>query len=152
MVRGGGLQIVGLSSLLLHSAYADPRFNRAVDIKTGYRTRTILCMPMRNNSGRVVGVTQIINKLPENQMFSKEDEVILQSFSSLGKGKGKIVCGYFSYNIKLSAAATVEKTVLFNSLQSALDKATFSKTFNNMVLKNSKNIVMILDAQGMMVN
>ena len=27
-------------------AYADPRFNRAVDLQTGYKTNTILCMPI----------------------------------------------------------------------------------------------------------
>ena len=37
-------------------AYADPRFNPEVDRRTGYRTRTILCAPIRDGAGAVVGV------------------------------------------------------------------------------------------------
>ena len=36
-------------------AYADPRFNPEVDRRTGYRTRTILCAPIRDGAGAVVG-------------------------------------------------------------------------------------------------
>ncbi len=44
-------------------AYADPRFNPEVDRHTGYRTRNVLCTPVFNRDGRVIGVTQCINKL-----------------------------------------------------------------------------------------
>src|SRR5579885_1333598 len=37
-------------------AYADPRFQQDFDRRSGYRTRSILSMPMRNNLGRIVGV------------------------------------------------------------------------------------------------
>ena len=43
-------------------AYADPRFNPEVDRRTGYRTRTILCAPIRDGAGAVVGVAQVLNK------------------------------------------------------------------------------------------
>ncbi|KAJ3224049.1 hypothetical protein HK099_000327 [Clydaea vesicula] len=68
----------------IRDAYNDSRFNRAVDIKTGFKTRTILCMPMRNSIGKVIGVVQLINKLPENTIFNVDDEVLLLSFASLG--------------------------------------------------------------------
>lgn len=42
--------------------YADPRFNPDVDRQTGYRTRSILCGPLRARDGRVVGVLQLLNK------------------------------------------------------------------------------------------
>ena len=71
--------------LNIPNAYKDKRFNRAVDIKTGFKTRNILCMPMKNTQGEIIGLTQVINKLPENQSFSKEDELLLMAFSSLGK-------------------------------------------------------------------
>src|SRR6478672_4959994 len=44
-------------------AYKDPRFNQNVDKQTGYKTRTILCVPMRSLEGEVVGVLQALNKL-----------------------------------------------------------------------------------------
>ena len=36
--------------LNIHDCYEDERFNRTVDEQTGYRTRTILCMPIKNGS------------------------------------------------------------------------------------------------------
>ena len=39
------------------------RFNRSFDEQTGYRTRSILVMPMRDHRGQVVGVLQFINRL-----------------------------------------------------------------------------------------
>lgn len=42
--------------------YADPRFNPDVDRQTGYRTRSILCGPLRARDGRIVGVLQVLNK------------------------------------------------------------------------------------------
>src|SRR6185369_12451390 len=44
-------------------AYSDPRFNPDFDKKTGYRTKTILCMPMRNRDNKVIGVFQLLNKI-----------------------------------------------------------------------------------------
>ena len=43
-------------------AYAEPLFNRAVDQQTGYRTRTILCVPILDRRGRVFAVAQLLNK------------------------------------------------------------------------------------------
>jgi adenylate cyclase len=43
-------------------AYADPRFNPEVDRKTGYRTRSILCVPVINKLGLAVGVVQVLNR------------------------------------------------------------------------------------------
>ncbi|MEZ4402724.1 MAG: GAF domain-containing protein [Kofleriaceae bacterium] len=43
-------------------AYRDTRFQPAVDLRSGYRTRSILCVPMRNRAGAVVGVVQVLNK------------------------------------------------------------------------------------------
>ncbi|MCK4601850.1 MAG: GAF domain-containing protein, partial [Phycisphaerae bacterium] len=43
-------------------AYADPRFNSDIDKQTGFRTRNILSVPLRDYEGSLVGVLQIINK------------------------------------------------------------------------------------------
>ena len=42
-------------------AYADPRFDRSVDLQSGYHTRSVLCVPVKSY-GTVVGVIQLINK------------------------------------------------------------------------------------------
>lgn len=53
-------------------AYADPRFNREIDKKTGYRTRTILSIPLTGYDGAIVGVLQALNK--HSGAFDKRDE------------------------------------------------------------------------------
>ncbi len=56
-------------------AYADPRFNREVDAATGYRTRSILAVPMLDARGEVVGVLQALNR--RDGAFNGEDEELL---------------------------------------------------------------------------
>lgn len=47
---------------IIPDAYQDPRFNLEIDRRTGYRTRNMLCVPLRNRGGEAIGVTQILNK------------------------------------------------------------------------------------------
>lgn len=61
-------------------AYTDPRFNPEVDKRTGYQTRNILCAPMRNGRGQVIGVFQVLNKRGGD--FTALDEQLLASLSS----------------------------------------------------------------------
>lgn len=61
--------------LNLADAYEDPRFQSAVDRSSGYRTRTLLSVPMRNPRGQVVGVLQALNK--NEGSFTGEDEELL---------------------------------------------------------------------------
>jgi phosphoserine phosphatase RsbU/P len=49
--------------VILYDAYDDPRFDRSSDQRTGYRTRSMLCVPIKNRQQRVVGVLQLLNKL-----------------------------------------------------------------------------------------
>ena len=61
-------------------AYADSRFNPEVDRDTGFHTRTLLCVPLRNREGEIIGVTQAINK--QGGVFDQEDEDLLLALSS----------------------------------------------------------------------
>jgi sigma-B regulation protein RsbU (phosphoserine phosphatase) len=60
-------------------AYADPRFDRSWDERSGYRTRRILCAPIRSREGRVVGVFQLLNK--RSGPFTADDEAFLAALS-----------------------------------------------------------------------
>jgi GAF domain-containing protein len=51
-------------------AYADPRFDRTVDLQSGYHTRSLLCVPVKSH-GAVVGVVQLINKTEGD--FTEDD-------------------------------------------------------------------------------
>ncbi|HKB57528.1 MAG TPA: GAF domain-containing protein, partial [Lacunisphaera sp.] len=61
-------------------AYADLRFNPAFDKKTGYFTRSILCVPVVNKHGKCIGVTQALNK--RGGPFTAEDEARLKAFTA----------------------------------------------------------------------
>ena len=63
----------------IKDAYQDSRFDSTVDEKTGYRTRTILCGPVKNLQGAVVGVIQVINK--KQGAFTEKDEGLFKAFA-----------------------------------------------------------------------
>ncbi|MFY9223319.1 MAG: GAF domain-containing protein [Blastocatellia bacterium] len=61
-------------------AYEDDRFNKDIDIKTGYRTKTILCAPIRNDVGKIIGVLQVLNKAEGT--FDDKDERLINAFTT----------------------------------------------------------------------
>jgi putative methionine-R-sulfoxide reductase with GAF domain len=65
-------------------AYEDPRFDPEVDKTTGYTTKNILCVPMHNRSGNVIGVFEVMNK--EAGIFHDEDEEWLQALAAVAGG------------------------------------------------------------------
>jgi K+-sensing histidine kinase KdpD len=60
-------------------AYRDPRFHPEIDKKSGYKTHNVLCMPMRNRNGNIVGVFQLLNK--KRGPFTHEDESFIDALS-----------------------------------------------------------------------
>jgi len=66
-------------TLNIPDAYLDARFNPEVDKRTGYHTKTILCMPMKNKDGDIVGVFQLFNK--HRGTFTPEDESAIKALS-----------------------------------------------------------------------
>jgi len=66
-------------SVRLENAYEDPRFEPDVDRRLGFTTRSLLCLPIRNEGGEIVGVLQLLNK--ENA-FTTEDEAFLDALSA----------------------------------------------------------------------
>jgi len=65
--------------LVIPNAYADPRFNRDVDNRTGWRTRSILAVPMTNLQGNLVGVLEALNK--RTGPFVEADATLLQALA-----------------------------------------------------------------------
>ena len=69
-----------LKTVNIPDAYKDNRFNPAFDKETNYRTKSILCMPMLNNEGALVGVVQVLNK-KDGSTFDDKDESLLEALS-----------------------------------------------------------------------
>ena len=60
--------------------YADPRFNRAIDKQTGYRSRCMLTIPLIGYEESLVGVLQILNK--HEGTFDEHDEFVAQALAA----------------------------------------------------------------------
>ncbi|MGA7624098.1 MAG: GAF domain-containing SpoIIE family protein phosphatase [Candidatus Acidiferrales bacterium] len=63
----------------LPDAYADPRFEPEVDIRLGFRTKSLLCLPILSKSGETIGVLQLLNK--NTGPFTSADENLLRAIS-----------------------------------------------------------------------
>ena len=98
-------------------AYADLRFNPAFDKKTGYFTRSILCVPVVNKDGKVIGVTQVLNK--RGGPFNSEDESRLKAFTA-------------------QVAIALENAKLFDDVQNM-------KNYNESMLQSMSSGVITLD-------
>jgi signal transduction histidine kinase len=60
--------------------YALAYFNPEVDERSGYRTDTVLCMPMRNSTGKIIGIFQLLNKIGGS--FNRDDEDFIEALSA----------------------------------------------------------------------
>lgn len=77
-------------------AYADPRFDSTFDKQTGYRTRSILCLPLIGNGDSLVGVIQVLNKR-DRETFDKIDESLLAGLSdhiTVALERGRLIEAY----------------------------------------------------------
>ena len=63
----------------INDAYEDERFDPAYDLTTGYRTKNVLCGPIKNLQGETVGVIQVINKRQGD--FDARDENLFRAFA-----------------------------------------------------------------------
>jgi putative ABC transport system ATP-binding protein len=66
-------------TLNIPDAQADPRFDASVDRASGYATRNLLCVPLRDQQGRVFGVAEMLNKRGAD-CFDADDEQRFEEF------------------------------------------------------------------------
>jgi putative methionine-R-sulfoxide reductase with GAF domain len=66
--------------LKIDDAYLDERFNKDVDIKTNYRTKSLLCVPLKTMDGQIFGVLEAINK--KDGTFDLDDEELMEYFAN----------------------------------------------------------------------
>ncbi len=104
-------------------AYADLRFNASFDKQTGFFTRSMLCTPVRNKFGTVIGVTQVLNK--KGGPFTEEDEARLVAFTS-------------------QIAMSLENAKLFDDVQAL-------KNYNESMLHSMSNGVITFNEEGEVV-
>ena len=110
-------------SINIPYAYADLRFNPEFDHKTGFFTRSILCVPVVNKHGKTIGVTQVLNR--HGGAFTDEDESRLRAFTA-------------------QVSIGLENAKLFNDVQNI-------KNYNESMLESMSNGVITLDEDGRIV-
>ncbi|WP_377890250.1 HD-GYP domain-containing protein [Alkalihalobacillus sp. R86527] len=59
--------------LVIDDAYQDERFHSVIDAQTGYRTKSVMVLPVKNKQNKTIGVYQVINKLTEESVFHSKD-------------------------------------------------------------------------------
>jgi adenylate cyclase len=101
-------------------AYADLRFNPAFDKKTGFFTRSMLCTPVINKAGVVIGATQVLNK--KGGSFNQEDEARLKAFTA-------------------QVSVALENAKLFDDVQNM-------KNYAESMLESMSNAVVTLNEDG----
>ena len=87
----------------LPDAYADARFSPAIDHKSGFRTTSMLCVPMIGTQGEVVGVLQVLNK--RSGPFLHADEELLAALASqaaVAIANARLVHSVLEQNVALS--------------------------------------------------
>lgn len=107
----------------IDDAYSDPRFNAEFDRRSGYQTRSLLCVPVEDRDGRCIGVIQAINKL--DGRFTANDERRLRAFAS-------------------QAAIALVNAQLFADLARA-------QRYSESILRSLTNGVVTLNPQGRIV-
>lgn len=84
----------------LADAYSDPRFDPLVDTVWRFKTKGILCMPIRNRDGAIIGCANIANRL-DDQPFDEADEELFEAFC--------IFCGL-----------GINNTLIYNKLEKSM--------------------------------
>ena len=105
----------------LKDAYQDPRFNQEVDKATGYRTTSVLTVPVTTRDGQRVGVMQALNR-QEGVSFSAGEVERMSAFAA-------------------QAAIAIENATLFNQVAS-------ERNYNESILRSMSSGVITLDREA----
>lgn len=113
-----GYAALSAQPLRIEDAYRIPgdvdyEFNDSFDKMTGYRTKSILTVPMCDHKDRILGVLQLINKKEGGRIipFSYKDEIII-------------------YSIAGEAAVAIENSILYKKIEELLKEYNISENID----------------------
>jgi signal transduction histidine kinase/putative methionine-R-sulfoxide reductase with GAF domain len=135
----------------IKDAYQEPRFNSNYDAQSGFRTRNMLCQPIRNQKGMIIGVVQVLNS--SNPEFTTEDEYVLSALSSqaaIALENSKLYASVVSQNQELVATTRqLEKKVEELDLLYELEqKIADVKDLESMIARVTASTAAVLDAHA----
>ena len=131
-----GASIENKETILINDPYNDTRFNSDVDKQTGYLTKSILCMPVTNSTGEVIGAYQVINKMgvDEDCAFRRKDVKALSMAAAY--------CG------KTLEAQLLKEQKLIDQLTGLKNRRGFYECYDEKVLgigEDGKSSIIICD-------
>ncbi|XP_049823253.1 cGMP-specific 3',5'-cyclic phosphodiesterase [Aethina tumida] len=124
------------SLINIKDAYLDPRFNSEMDQKTGYKTNVILCMPICNYEGDVIGVAQIINKTNDSQEFTQHDVEVFRRYLTF--------CGIGIQNAQLFEISVLEykrNQILLNLARSIFEEQNNLECLVTKIMKEAQDLL-----------
>ena len=93
--------------ILLDNAYDDPRFNPSSDLKTGYKTKSVLCVAVKDQeTDSILGCLEVINKR-NNKVFTKDDLGLLE-----------VLCDHISVAVKNCQKSEISASEIFCNISS----------------------------------
>eukprot|EP00948_MAST-09A_sp_MAST-9A-sp1_P003089 g3089.t1 len=142
-----GFVALGGVQLNIPDAYQDKRFNPSIDLKTGYRTRTILCTPVLDELGNCVAVMQAINK-NKGAVFNRRDEYQLKVLGSIVSTVLRNISIYTvakNSSFKLNALLQLTKALNSQSTLTSLIREMMVQAKN--LVNSDKCTVFLLDTK-----
>ena len=121
---------------IVNEAYKDDRFHKSIDMRTGYRTKSILCAPLRTVSGEIIGATQLLNKI--NSKFTKKDLEMLESITE------QATIAIQGHLVQKKMEDSRNKELEFMDIVSQISSEL---EFNSMLRKVMHHICTLLDAE-----
>ena len=118
----------------ISDAYSDPRFDKTVDLETGFKTKTLLSVPIYNNRGEIAGVTEMINRM-DGGTFDDDDIKMMKAFN--------VFCGISLDNAKLYTTSLNLTRQLrgFAEMGSSLNTAKKVSDQLNDIMSNAKALI-----------
>ncbi len=143
-------------------------FNKEIDIKMNYKTESIITVPMKTNSGEIIGAVQLLNKKKspdaKTEPFSKFDELVLKSLSTLAavsveNNRLLIETETLLNNMIISSVKAIEQrdpatkghslrvSALLTALLTKIDESGFYKDFklDNATLRTAETAALLHD-------
>nr|XP_046911177.1 cGMP-specific 3',5'-cyclic phosphodiesterase-like isoform X3 [Dermatophagoides farinae] len=142
-------------SVNIKNVYQDSRFHKEIDIRTGYHTKSLICQPIVNSSGDVIGVAECVNKLSDESCFTENDEkvkftvCVLISFYFMIRflqifRKYLTFCGFSIQNAQLFQLSILEYKryqLLLNIAKVIFEDTTNLETMVKKIIEKTKTLL-----------
>ncbi len=91
-------------------------FNSSYDVSTGYRSKSMLTVPMKNHKGKIIGVIQLINKKVSPEIMLSGEESVEKYVRSFDSSDEEVVLALSSL-----AAVSLDNNQLYNEIENLFE-------------------------------